>query len=254
MQDSRKSEYIYGFHSIESAIQNIPENIDHIIVDSKRNDNRINQLLLLINKANINVRLIDNLDQLVQSNKHQGIVAKLKSQQNLVPKPELKQVLAQLDQLDNAIILILDGITDVHNFGAIIRSADCFGVKAIIIPKNNSASIDNPIINKVSSGAIYNVPIITVNNLSTAIEQLKEHNFWIAGTALSDKAVNLFEFKCDKKIAWVMGNEGSGMRRLIQENCDYLVTIPMHGKTQSLNVSVATGVILSYTRGSNAHK
>ncbi|MBP9742361.1 MAG: RNA methyltransferase, partial [Burkholderiales bacterium] len=132
------------------------------------------------------------------------------------------------------------------NLGAIIRTAECFGVDAIILPKNNSANINNAIVAKVSSGAINNLAIITVNNLAQAMEELKDHGFWIAGTGLAKDAINLFEFKFDGKLAWVMGNEGSGMRRLVQEHCDYVVTIPLLGNTQSLNVAVATGIVLAY--------
>ncbi len=241
--------YIYGFHSVLAAISNSLDNIDHILIDSNRNDKRLNNLLELIKNHKISFKYVKDLDKLVGENTHQGVAAAIKSH---ISKPtELKDLLNNLDKEDNAIILILDGITDVHNFGAIIRSAECFGVQAIIVPKNNSANINNPIVAKVSSGAVNTIPIITVNNLSRSIEQLKEHDFWIAGTALAENSINLFEFKCNKKIAWVMGNEGSGMRRLVTENCDYLVTIPMQGTTQSLNVSVATGVVLAYTRFSN---
>ncbi|MCC2645327.1 MAG: rRNA ((2251)-2-O)-methyltransferase RlmB [Burkholderiales bacterium] len=240
--------YIYGFHSIEAAILNAPESINYVLINSSRHDKRQNHLLELIKIHNIEVNHVNNLDELVGTNKHQGVVAVINPKNT---KLEFKDLIKDLDTKDNAIILILDGITDVHNFGAIIRSADCFGVQAIIIPKNNSASTSNPIIAKTSSGAINKLPIITVNNLSRAIEQLKEHGFWIAGTALTENSINLFEFKCNKKIVWVMGSEGTGMRRLISENCDYLVTIPMQGVTKSLNVSVATGVVLAYTRFSN---
>jgi 23S rRNA (guanosine2251-2'-O)-methyltransferase len=241
--------YIYGFHSIIAAVSNSPDNIDHILIDSSRNDKRLNNLLELIKSHNITFKYVKDLDKLIGDSSHQGVAAIIKDQ---TARPvELKELLNNLDIEDNAIVLILDGITDVHNFGAIIRSAECFGVQAIIVPKNNSANINNPTVAKVSSGAINTIPIITVNNLSRAIEQLKEHDFWVVGTALATNSINLFEFKCNKKIAWVVGNEGSGMRRLVSENCDYLVTIPMQGTTQSLNVSVATGVVLAYTRFSN---
>src|SRR5579863_6271035 len=237
--------YIYGFHSVEAAILNSPDSIDHILISSNRNDKRLNNLIELIRKNKIAFKYVEDLDKLTGTNKHQGVAATVKNN-NI--KLEFKELLNNLDAKDNAIILILDGITDVHNLGAIIRSSNCFGVEAIIIPKNNSANIDNPIVAKVSSGAINTTPVIAVNNLSNIMEQLKEHDFWIAGTALAKNSINLFEFKCNKKIAWVLGNEGSGMRRLVSENCDYLVTIPMQGTTNSLNVSVAAGIILAYTR------
>ncbi|HLX54698.1 MAG TPA: 23S rRNA (guanosine(2251)-2'-O)-methyltransferase RlmB [Aquella sp.] len=237
--------YIYGFHSVEAAILNSPDSINHILISNSRNDKRLNNFIELIKKNKIELKYVDDLDKLTGTNKHQGVAAAVKKNNT---KLEFKELLKNLDAKDNAIVLILDGITDVHNFGAIIRSSNCFGVEAIIVPKNNSANIDNPIVAKVSSGAINTTPVIAVNNLSNIMEQLKEHDFWIAGTALAKNSINLFEFKCNKKIAWVLGNEGSGMRRLVSENCDYLVTIPMQGTTNSLNVSVAAGIILAYTR------
>jgi 23S rRNA (guanosine2251-2'-O)-methyltransferase len=204
-----------------------------------------------IKAHNIKFKYVTDLDRLTGSDKHQGVAAVINAK---TTRLDFKQLLKNLDARDDGIILILDGITDVHNFGAIIRSADCFGVYAIIVPKNNSANIDNPLVAKASSGAVNTTTVITVNNLSQAIDQLKQHDFWIAGTALSPNATNLFDFKCNKKIAWVLGNEGSGMRRLVSENCDYLVTIPMQGVTGSLNVSVAAGVVLAYTRFSALHR
>lgn len=243
------TKYIFGFHSIEAALNN-PENIDHVLISNNRHDRRLDTLLEQIKNRGITFKYVDNLDKLTNTDKHQGVAAIIKTKTTNL---DFKQLLKNLDNKEDGIILILDGITDVHNFGAIIRSADCFGVVAIITPKNNSANIDNPLVAKASSGAVNTTPVVMVNNLSQAIEQLKDHDFWIAGTALSPNAINLFEFKCNKKIAWVLGSEGSGMRRLVSESCDYLVTIPMQGTTQSLNVSVAAGVILAYTRFSAKH-
>lgn len=236
--------YIYGFHSIEAAL-NSSNTIDHILVNHSRTDERLSGLLQLATVHKIAFKYVKDLDKLIGTDKHQGVAAVIKSKTLCGQLPEL---LSNLDTQDNAILLILDGITDVHNFGAIIRSAECFGVAAIIVPKNNSANIDNPIVAKVSCGAVSAIPVITVNNLSQTIKELKAHDFWIAGTACAALATNLFEFNCNKKIAWVMGSESSGMRRLVSENCDYLVTIPMHGTTQSLNVAVAAGIVLAYTR------
>lgn len=241
------NKYIFGFHSVEAAL-NFPENIDHIVISTARNDQRLNDLLDQIKSKNVKLIYSKNLDNLTAANKHQGVAALIKTK---ILRPQFKELLADMDKNDNAVILILDGITDVHNFGAIVRSAECFGAAAIIIPKNNTANIDNPIVAKTSSGAINTMPVITVNNLSQAMEQLKKHGFWIAAAAPDPGAINLFEFKCDKKIAWVLGSEGTGIRRLVSENCDYLAAIPMQGTTQSLNVSVAAGIILAYTRFSN---
>ena len=240
------SKLIYGFHSVISSINANPQQIEIIYVDNKRRDKRQEQLTTLAQLHNItliNVTTIE-LEHLVKIKSHQGVAAKIAITAKV--QPNLKEFLATLDNKVQAQILILDGITDPHNLGAILRTADCFGVDAIILPKNNSANIDNPVVAKTSSGAISNLVIIHVNNIAQTIEILKEHQFWIAGTSIGDRAQSLFEFKCTGKLAWVVGNEGSGMRHLVAENCDYLLTIPTTGKTESLNVSVATGIILAY--------
>lgn len=238
------SKYIYGFHSITTYIKNHPHNIEMIYCDNSRQDKRQQELVALAKENNIALTKVPaiELNNLTKTTTHQGAAAKVKS----ITQPTLKEILINLENKKNAQILILDGITDPQNFGAIIRTADCFGVDAIIIPKDNSANTDSAIVDKTSSGAINNIAVISVNNLSQAMELLKEYEFWIAGTSLGKNSINLFDFKFEGKLAWVMGSEGTGIRRLVQETCDYLVTIPMQGNTQSLNVSVATGVVLAY--------
>jgi 23S rRNA (guanosine2251-2'-O)-methyltransferase len=232
------NKFIFGFHSITAHIKANPLKTAIIYVSADRNDRRLQELLHLAKGQNIAINECSNdkLNSLTsKTTKHQGVVAEIvASRDNMT----LEEFLASTDDLKSGIVLILDGVTDPQNLGAIIRTADCFGVCGIIIPKDNSASADNDVVAKVSSGAVHHLPIIVVNNISRAMEKLKEKEFWIAGTVLDDKAVDLFEFKPTNKIAWVMGSE----------NCDYYVTIPLYGKTQSLNVSVATGVVLSYTK------
>lgn len=238
------SKIIYGFHSINGYIETNCSNIEMIYIDTKRHDQRVQSLLELAKSLNIAVTNIaaNELDRLTKTKNNQGVAALVK----LNNKFSLKEVLVKLATKAAPQILILDGVTDPQNLGSIIRTADCFGVDAIILPKNNSANIDNAVVAKVSSGAINNLAIVTVNNLAQAMDELKDHGFWIVGTGLAKEAINLFEFKFDGNLAWVMGNEGSGMRRLVQEHCDYIVTIPLLGNTQSLNVAVATGVVLAY--------
>ena len=238
------SNLIYGFHSVTNYVKNNPGSIEQIYFDIKRKDKRQQELITLTVKHDIKTSMLSDseLNNLTGTTTHQGVAAKVKP----LVKLTLNQILESLKNKTAAQILILDGITDPQNLGAIIRSAECFGVDAIILPKDNSANTDNAVVAKASSGAINNLPIITVNNISQAMETLKEHEFWIAGTCLSPNSINLFDFKFSGKLAWVMGNEGSGIRRLVQENCDYLIKIPLQGNTQSLNVSVATGIVLAY--------
>ena len=236
---------IYGFHSVTNYINNHSKCVENVYIDANRQDKRLREFTELTKKYGISLNKISGseLDNLAKTTTHQGIVAKVKP----LPQPSLKEFLPSLINKKNAKILVLDGITDPQNLGAIIRTADCFGVDAIIIPKDNSANTNSGIVDKASSGAINNITIISVTNLTQAIDILKEYEFWIAGTSLDKTSINLFEFKFNGRLAWVMGNEASGIRRLVQESCDYLITIPMQGNTQSLNVSVATGVILAYT-------
>lgn len=245
---------VYGFHSVSPLVWQSPETIQIVYLDGKRQDKRTQDLLDAANDKNVAIELVGaaKLDKLCGSNKHQGVVAVLL--EKLSKKDiSLKAVLKELADKPNSTLMVLDGITDPHNLGAIIRTCDCFGVDAIIIPKDNSANV-NATVAKVSSGAINNVPVIVVNNLACTLEDIKEADYWIAGTTLADRSVNLFEFKPDQRMAWVMGSEGEGIRRLVAENCDYLVSIPMYGNTQSLNVSVAAGVVLSYAKYSAQRK
>ncbi len=238
------SNLIYGFHSITNYIKNNPSLVVQIYVDNSRKDKRQQDLTALAAAHKIKTSLIsyNELNNLTHVSTHQGVAAEVKQ----LVKPTLNQVMSDLKDRTSAQILILDGITDPQNLGAIIRTAECFGVDAIILPKDNSANTDNAIVAKTAAGAINNLSIISVNNVSQAMETLKENEFWIAGTGLDKTATNLFEFKFQGKLAWVMGNEGNGMRRLTQENCDYIIKIPLKGITQSLNVSVATGIVLAY--------
>lgn len=240
--------FIYGFHSINAYLEQDASNIEIIYVDDNRKDKRINNLGEKAKSNQIIIKHIksDVLAKLCNAAQHQGVVAKVTRLLNQTYS--LDELINSITHKKNAIILILDGITDPHNLGAIIRTSDCFGVDGIILPQNNSANPNNATVIKSSSGATQYIPIVIVNNLSRTIHTLKQHDFWIAGTSLAKDSISLTDFKHDGKIAWVMGNEGNGLRRLVAENCDYLVTIPMYGKTQSLNVSVATGVILTYTK------
>lgn len=240
--------FIYGFHAVSGLVWQNPGAIDVIYMALNRNDKRVNELLAIAKEHAIAVESVSNskLDKMCSSVKHQGVAVQLKDElgKNSI---NLKVLLTKLALNASSTIVVLDGITDPHNLGAIIRSCECFGVDAVIIPKDNSANI-NATVAKVSSGAISHIPVIVVNNLSRSLDEIKEFGYWIAGTALSDSSVSLFDFKPDKKMVWVMGNEGTGIRRLVLESCDYTVSIPMYGNTNSLNVSVATGIVLSYAK------
>jgi 23S rRNA (guanosine2251-2'-O)-methyltransferase len=244
-----KSKFIYGFHSVNSLLLKQQDAVEIVYIDDKRQDKRIIQVLELVKQANLNYKLVttSQLDKLCTNSKHQGVAIELVDSYATQQALNLPELIEQLSLKDNSVIVALDGVTDPHNLGAIIRSCDCFAVDAVLIPKDNSASV-NATVAKVSAGAINHIPVIEVNNLVRSLEQLQEAGYWVAGTTLAERSVDLFAFQPDKKMVWVMGSEDVGIRRLVAETCDYLVTIPMAGNTQSLNVSVATGVVLSYTR------
>jgi len=241
---------VYGFHSVEALLKNKPESIEVVYIDDERQDKRLQVLVGLINDAGLKINLTRgaSLDKISAGARHQGVIAVINTDDSSsLPSLTLKQLLDGVSVKENSIVIVLDGVTDPHNLGAIIRTCDCFGVDAVIIPKDNSANI-NATVAKTSAGAVNYVPVIIVNNLARTLEELKESGYWIAGATLAEGSVDLFGFVPDKKIVWVMGSEDKGIRRLVAEGCDYLVSIPMQGHTQSLNVSVASGVVLSYTR------
>lgn len=172
------------------------------------------------------------LDKLVQG-MHQGIVLEVKDYEY-----------AEIDEFtnkENSLVVILDHLEDPHNFGAIIRTSEAAGVDGIIIPKDRSVEVNSTVI-KVSTGTTENVKIAKVTNLVRTIEDLKKQGFWIVGTDMQGEAYDKIDYK--GKIAIVIGNEGSGMSRVVKESCDFIATIPMRGKTNSLNASVAAGIII----------
>ncbi|MHB9012441.1 MAG: 23S rRNA (guanosine(2251)-2'-O)-methyltransferase RlmB [Ignavibacteriaceae bacterium] len=168
----------------------------------------------------------------------QGIIA-VKSDQKY---SSLEELISLSKQKRYPLLLILDSVQDTHNLGAILRSAECAGVDGVILTKYNSAPI-NETVNKTSAGAISYLKICTVNNLSVSIKQLKENGFWIVGSSL-DNSKNYNEVDYKIPVALIVGNEEKGIRKLTADNCDFIVSIPMNGKVQSLNVSVATGILL----------
>jgi len=179
------------------------------------------------------------MDKLASGERHQGVIAQLKKIDNL-GEGALDSVLDNAGP--NPLLLVLDGVTDPHNLGACLRSADAAGVHAVIVPRDRAAGL-SPVVRKVAAGAAETVPLIQVTNLARTLRWLKERGFWLVGT--DDEATqSIYTAKLTGPIAIVLGAEGAGMRRLTKEHCDLLVNIPMQGVVESLNVSVATGVTL----------
>ncbi len=232
---------VYGFHAIEAILQHEPERILDVWVLNGRGDKRLDAISEILSKHGISQQKVkrEKLDELADSNRHQGIVANCR-----MAPPRNENFLNQLlDTIDvPPFLLILDGVTDPHNLGACLRTADAAGVHAVIAPKDNAATL-NATVRKVSSGAAETTPFIAVTNLARCLRNLKERGVWLIGAA-GEVDTSVYQQDLTGSLAIVMGAEGKGLRRLTRETCDHLITIPMPGNVESLNVSVATGVCL----------
>ena len=236
------SETAYGIHVVDVILRRSPERIISLSIQSDRNDKRIQGLLSLAQNQGVAVDRVTkaDLDEMV-SERHQGVVAVIKPRQANGGVAE-RDLSSYLKGIDCPLVLVLDGVTDPHNPGACLRSADAAGVAAVIVPKDNSAEL-NAVARKVASGAADVIPLVRVTNLARTLRSLKELGIWIVGTT-GEAATLVYDQDLSIPTALVMGAEGPGMRRLTTEACDFLVKLPMAGDVSSLNVSVATGICL----------
>ncbi len=236
-----KPTYFYGIHAITSILEHRPTDaLSLFIQQGKQDDKTLKNLLSLAETFGVSVQIAsrDKLSKLCNSPQHQGVV--------LHARPLAfthENELANIIKKENCLLLVLDQITDAHNLGACIRSAVAMGVDAIVCPRKNTAPL-TPTVAKVAVGSAELIPVIAVSNLARCLAQLKENGVFVYGTALDETAKPVYECDFTDKTAIVMGSEGEGMRRLTTDSCDQLVYIPMTEKVQSLNVSVATGMML----------
>lgn len=236
----KSQELIYGIHAVESALRNQQENVLQVFLQQGRNDNRIKKIIDLAKNSGITMQSISNdkLKEKCPKARHQGVVAEIRRSQS--DTVSLDDIL----QKESILLLLLDEVQDPHNIGACLRTADATGVDAVIVSKNRSPTL-TPVIRNVASGAAETVPYIMVSNLARALETIKQSNVWVIGTS-GDGKQTIYDCDAEKsnRLALVMGSEGKGMRRLTREACDELVSIPMQGSIESLNISVATAVCL----------
>ena len=234
----KSHELIYGIHAVEAALRKQPENVLQVFVQKGRNDNRIGKILSIAKNSGVAIQAISNekLKEKCPRSRHQGVVAEIRSGQQHMPS--LDEILAR----DSVLLLVLDEVQDPHNIGACLRTADAVGVDAVIVSKNRSPSL-TAVIRNVASGAAETVPYIMVSNLARTLEKIKDSNVWVMGTS-GDSRSDIYDTSASQRMALVMGSEGKGMRRLTREACDELVSIPMRGSVESLNISVATAVCL----------
>lgn len=232
---------IYGIHAVEAALHNPHRTIKKLFINEERRDSRLQSLLDLAEQRRIPVEKLSlqALNKRFPDVNHQGIAAR----SGALPEFGESDIATLLTACKSVpLILILDGVTDPHNLGACLRTADAAGVDFVMIPKDKSASI-TPVVSKVACGAAESMPVVRVTNLVRAMTILKEHGVWVYGAA-GEAESSLYQLDTKTAIALVMGAEGSGLRRLTREHCDGLFALPMQGSVSSLNVSVATGVSL----------
>ena len=238
-----KQQVVFGFHAVTSRLRVRADSVKELFVDVKRIDKRMQDLIANAKERNVRVMQVDGvrIDGMTGHARHQGVVA-------VVEPTKLPQFVEDVLETIDAppFLLLLDGVTDPHNLGACLRVADAAGVHAVIAPKDRSVGLTATVM-KVASGAAENVPYITVTNLARTLRELKDRNIWIVGADEGGES-SLFDAKLAGPLAWVLGAEGEGLRRLTRENCDQIVSIPMFGSVESLNVSVASGVCLFESR------
>jgi len=235
-----KESFIYGINAVTEALEHQSERIVKIFFLENYKNNRVRSIIRQSNKKNILSEEVTKefLQNLVSTSKNQGIVATLKEKNHF----DSKTALHYLENIESPLVLILDDLDDPRNIGACYRTANAVGVDMVVISKNR-ISLNSPVISKVSSGASELTNTAIVSNISQFIDKLKQNGFWIYGS--SDTAKKDYrEVDYQESTAIVIGSEGKGMRKLTAKKCDHVITIPMNGKVESLNVSVACGVVL----------
>jgi 23S rRNA (guanosine2251-2'-O)-methyltransferase len=236
---------LFGFHSVTARLRQAPESIKTLYLDRERSDARIRDLQKMAAEKSVAINLVSGsrLDRLCFGKRHQGVVAMVEA---VVPRLTLAQLLEDLKGAESPpLLLLLDGVTDPRNLGACLRVADGAGVDAVIAPKDHSCMLTDVVIH-TASGAAESVPYVLVTNLTRTIEDLQIAGFRVIGTA-DEAGSSLYAADLSGPLAWVLGSEDKGLRRLVREHCDELVSIPMLGSVESLNVSVAAGVVLYET-------
>lgn len=230
---------VFGYHAVESLLLAKPDSVASIMLQKGRHDERVQRVQQLAAQEGINIAHVGKktLDDYKLGN-HQGFVA----QCHHFPNYTQADLLTLMEKQSCATVLVLDGVQDPHNLGAIMRTCDAMGVCAIVIPKDNAVGM-TPAVQKVACGAAMTVPLVTVTNLSRCMQQLQDSGLWLVGLDMLGEN-RLSDIDLTGPIGIVMGSEGSGMRRKTRERCDFLAHVPMHGTVESMNVSVVTGMAL----------
>ena len=232
--------YIYGINAVFDVLKNKPEQLIEVWLKDGVSNKRFNKLIDLTQKHHILLTRVsgNKIEQITGTSKNQGIVAAVKQPKHL----DSKTALNFIKKIHTPLILILDGLQDPRNVGACLRTANASGVDLIVTPRSRSV-INTPIVSKASAGASALIPIAEIPNLVRFMKELKQLGIWIFGTS-NQADLNYWDADYTCPMAIIVGSEGKGMRALTTKHCDYLISIPMIGQIESLNVSVATGVLL----------
>lgn len=236
-----QSELIFGLHAVQALLQQAPERALELFVLREREDAKVTAVLKLAATAGLRPQGVPRrwFEERLADNVHQGVALRVRP----LPPQGDNELMQMLDKLSGPpLLLVLDGVTDPHNLGACLRSADAAGVHGVIVPRDKSAPL-NPTARKVACGAAEVVPFYQVTNLARSLRSLQEAGVWVVGAA-GEATATIYDTKLTGPLALAMGAEGSGLRRLTREYCDSLAKIPMVGSVSSLNVSVATGIFL----------
>lgn len=235
----REPRVVFGFHSVLVSLRADPDSVLEIFLDAERHDARAKGIEHAAEQAGVRLLHVSarRLDGFYGGGRHQGVVARVMVKGE---SESLDEVLEGV--LGPPLLLVLDGVTDPHNLGACLRVANAAGAHAVLAPRDRAVGI-TPTVSKVASGAAEATPYVMVTNLARALEELKARNIWVVGTDAA-APLGLYEATFPEAIAWVIGSEGTGIRRLTRERCDLLVRVPMLGSVESLNVSVAAGLAL----------
>ncbi len=230
---------VAGFHAVTARLRHAADSIDTLYVDGARRDGRMQQLLSRAEAAGLRALRVDarRLQALAGETPHHGVVALCRDQ---AVAQTLDDLLAVVDA--RTLLLLLDGVTDPRNLGACMRTAEAAGAQAVIVPRDRSANL-TPVVAAAAAGAAEVLPLIAVTNLARAMDEIRAAGVWIVGAA-GEAEKTVYDISLNGPIAWALGAEGEGLRRLTREKCDWLARIPLHGQVESLNVSVATGVCL----------
>ncbi len=234
---------IHGFHAVTAKLRHASDDVKEIFVAEGRQDARMRDLVKAAAAAGVRMLPIEaaRLDGMAGGAKHQGVVARVAATAKYVTLDDVMENLSE-----SALLLILDGVTDPHNLGACLRVADAAGCHAVLAPKDRACGLNATAI-KVASGAADTVPYIMVTNLARSLRELQEQGVWVVGAA-GEAEKDLYAIDQKGPLAWVLGAEGAGLRRLTRDTCDELARIPMFGSVESLNVSVASGICLFEAR------